>query len=126
MNTNDIVKALAEKGFSISEQEVQSKISANKLSAPTGQIQNPFVAPVPAQTSAAHQLHNAPGISYRVFDMIIEISLHVPYRLANIAEIVKEAATVGISQKQVEEAVNALDAEGKCIEPVDEELLFVF
>jgi DNA replicative helicase MCM subunit Mcm2 (Cdc46/Mcm family) len=45
------------------------------------------------------------------------MSLHVPYRLANIAELVKEAATVGISQKQVEEAVNTLNVEGKCIEP---------
>ena len=45
------------------------------------------------------------------------MSLRLPYRLANIAEIVKEAATLGISQKQIEEAVSALDAEGKCIEP---------
>ena len=140
MNTHDIVKTLAEKGFSISESEVQSKIdafsktfripaeeagraalnhfiSANKLSASTGQIQNPVVAPAPAQAVAAHQLHNAPGINDRVFELIIEMSLRVPYRLANIAEIVKEAATLGISQKQVEEAVSALDSEGKCIEP---------
>ena len=139
MNTHDIVKTLAEKGFSISEPEVQSKIdafsktfripaeeagraalnhfiSANKLSASTGQIQK-VVAPAPALPADAQKLHNAPGISDRVFELIIEMSLRVPYRLANIAEIVKEAATLGISQKQVEEAVSALDSEGKCIEP---------
>jgi len=140
MNTQDIVKTLAEKGFSISEPEVQSKIdafsktfripaeeagraalnhfiSANKLSAPTGQIQNPVAVLAPALPAGAQKLHNATGISDRVFELIIEMSLRVPYRLANIAEIVKEAATVGISQKQVEEAVIALYAEGKCIEP---------
>jgi hypothetical protein len=137
MITQDIVKALAEKGFSIGEQEVQSKIDAfsktfrlsaeeaaravlnhfiatNKLSAavkskvpapvPTGQIQTPVTAP-------------APPISDIVFKLIIEMSQRVPHRLANVAEIINEAATVGISQKQVEEAVNTLDAEGKCIEP---------
>lgn len=76
MNTQDVVKTLAEKGFSISEQEVQSKIdtfsktfrlpveeasraalnhfiSTNKLSAP---IKNKAPAPVPTgqnQTPAA-------------------------------------------------------------------------
>jgi transcriptional regulator len=142
MNTQNIVKTLAEKGFSVSEQEVQSKIDAfskkfclpveeaaraalnhlietNKLSAPvknkvpaldpTGQIQTPVAAPAPAQTAAA--------ISDRVFKLIVEISLRVPHRLASCAEIVKEAASAGISQKQVEEAVNTLNTEGKCIEP---------
>jgi hypothetical protein len=140
MNTHDIVKTLAEKGLCISDQEVQSKIdafsktfrlpaeeagraalnhfiSANKLSAPTGQIQNPVAVPAPAHAAAAQRLHSAPGISDRVFELIIEMSQRVPYRLVSCAEIVKEAATVGISQKQVEEAVSALDAEGKCIEP---------
>jgi hypothetical protein len=150
MSSSEIVKALAEKGFTISEQEVQSKIDAfsktfrlpaeeaaraalnhfieaNKLSAPTknkvpapvttGQIQTPVAPLTPMQTAAATQLHDAPGISDRVFKLIVEMSLRVPYRLANCAEIVKEAATAGISQKQVEEAVNTLYAEGKCIEP---------
>jgi DNA replicative helicase MCM subunit Mcm2 (Cdc46/Mcm family) len=45
------------------------------------------------------------------------MSQRVPYRLVSCAEIVKEAATVGISQKEVEEAVSTLDGEGKCIEP---------
>ncbi|WAM22648.1 MAG: hypothetical protein OI715_00715 (plasmid) [Candidatus Methanoperedens sp.] len=142
MNTQDIVKALAEKGFSISDQEVQSKIDAfskifrlpteeaaraalnhfistNKLSAPiknkvtapvpTGQIQTPVAAPAPTQTAAA--------ISDRVFKLIVEISRRVPHRLASCAEIVKEAASACISQKQVEDAVNTLNTEGKCIEP---------
>jgi hypothetical protein len=150
MNSRDIVKALTEKGFSISEQEVQSKIDAfskdfrlpaeeagraalnhfisvnglfapikNKVPtpAPTGQIQTPVAAPATTQTAAAPQRHDAPGISDRVFKLIVEMSQRVPYRLANCAEIVKEAATMGISQKQVEEAVNALISEGNCIEP---------
>ncbi|MGB8218684.1 MAG: hypothetical protein WCE94_15405 [Candidatus Methanoperedens sp.] len=137
MITQDIVKALAEKGFSIGEQEVQSKIDAfsktfrlpaeeaaraalnhfietNKLYAavkskvpapvPTGQIQTPVTAP-------------APAISSIVFKLILEMSQCAPHRLASCAEIVKEAAAAGISQKQVEEAVNTLNAEGKCIEP---------
>lgn len=141
MNTQDIVKALAEKGFSISEQEVQSKIdtfsktfrlpaeeavraalnhfiSTNKLSAPAGQIQTPVAPLTPTQTAAANQLHDAPGISDRVFKLIIEMSRSVPFRLASYAELIKETAPLGYSQKQVEETVNALIAEGKCIEPL--------
>ncbi len=150
MSSREIVKALAEKGISISEQEVQSKIdafskdfrlpveeasraalnhfiSANKLSVPTknkaptpapaGQIQTPVAPLTPTQTAAATQLHDALGISDKVFKLIIEMSLHVPYRLATCAEIVKEASTVGISQKQVEDAIIAFIAEGECIEP---------
>jgi biotin operon repressor len=140
MNIQDVVKALTEKGFNISEQEVRSKIdtfsktfrlpaeeagraalnhfiSTNKLSAPAGQNQTPVAALTPTLTAAAHQLHDAPGISDRVFKLIVEMSRRVPYRLASCPEIVKEAATMGISQKQVEEAVNALITEGNCIEP---------
>jgi hypothetical protein len=140
MNSRDIVKALTEKGFSISEQEVQSKIDAfsktfrlfaeeaarvalnhfistNKLSTPAGQNQTPVAPLTPTQTAAAPQRHDAPGISDRVFKLIVEMSQRVPYRLANCAEIAKEAATMGISQKQVEDAVNALITEGNCIEP---------
>jgi hypothetical protein len=134
MNTHDIVKTLTEKGFSISEPEVQSKIDAfsktfripaeeagraalNHFISANKQIQTPVAAPAPAQVAVAPQLYNAPGISDRVFELIIEMSMRAPSRLANIDEIVKEAATMGISQKQAEEAVSALDAEGKCIEP---------
>jgi hypothetical protein len=150
MNTHDVVKTLAEKGFSVSEQEVQSKIDAfsktfrlpaeeaaraalnhfietNKPSAPeknkvpapvpTGQIQTPVAPLTPTHTVAAPQLHDAPVISDRVFKLIIEISQRVSYHLANYPDIIKEAATVGIAQKQVEDAINALIAEGKCIEP---------
>ena len=154
MSSRDIVKALAEKGVTISEQEVQSKIDAfsktfrlpaeeaaraalnhfistNKLSAPiknkapvpvpTGQIQTPAAEPVLAQTAAAPtsapQLHAAPGISDRVFKLIKEMSLRVPYRLANYTELIKESGTLGLSQKQVEDDVKNLIAEGKCIIP---------
>lgn len=154
MNTQDVVKTLAEKGFDISEQEVQSKIdtfsktfrlpeeeatraalnhfiSTNKLSAPikskapapvtTGQIQTLAAEPVLAQSTAAPtsatQLHVAPDISDRVFKLIKEMSQRVPYRLANYTELIKESGTLGLSQKQVEDEVNTLIAEGKCIEP---------
>ncbi|MFZ2411028.1 MAG: hypothetical protein WAW23_05620 [Candidatus Methanoperedens sp.] len=154
MNTQDVVKALAEKGFDISEQEVQSKIdtfsktfrlpaeeaaraalnhfiSTNKLSAPVknkapapvpaGQIQTPAAEPVLAQTAAAPtsapQLRVATGISDRVFKLIKEMSQRVPYRLANYTELIKESETIGLSQKQVEDDVKTLIAEGKCIEP---------
>ncbi len=151
MRTQDVVKALAEKGFSISEQEVQSKIDAfskdfrlpaeeagraalnhflsvnglfapikNKVPtpAPTGQIQTPVATPATTQTAAAPLLHDAPGISDRVFELIVEMSRSVPYRLASYAELIKETAPLGYSQKEVEETVNALIAEGKCIEPL--------
>ena len=154
MNTQDVVKTLAEKGFSISEQEVQSKIDAfsktfrlpieeaaraalnhfistNKLSAPiknkapapvpTGQIQTPAAGTTLTQTAAApvsaSQLHAAPGIGDRVFKLIKEMSQRVPYRLANYTELIKESKTMGLSRKQVEDDVNTLIAEGKCIEP---------
>ncbi len=147
MNTQDIIKVLAEKGFDISELEVQSKIDAfsrafrlpaeeaaraalshfmsiNKLSpAPAKSNRS-----VPAQTGQNHtqaavsapaQVLDAPYDVYdKVFGLIIKLSSRAPYRLASCAEVVKEAASVGITPIEVEETIKALIEKGKCIEPL--------
>jgi hypothetical protein len=148
MNTQDVVKTLTEKGISISEQEVQSKIdtfsktfrlpaeeaaraalnhfiSIKKAPEPIptvqAQAQTPATAPVLTKAAAvptsAPQPPVAPGMSVLVFKLIKEMSARVPYRLANYSELIKESENMGLSQKRVENDVNTLIAEGKCIEP---------
>ncbi len=151
MSSREIVKTLAEKGFSISEQEVQSKIdtfsktfrlpaeeanraalnhfiSINKLSAPiknkvpspvpAGQNQTPAAKPVSTQTADAPaslpQLRVALDMNDVILKLIKEMSNRVPHRLTSFSELIMES---GLSQKQIEDYVNTLIAEGKCIEP---------
>ncbi len=151
MNIQDIIKVLAEKGFDISELEVQSKIDAfsrdfslpaeeaaraalshfmsvNQLSAasakskgpapgPAAQVQTPVSTPTTAQAAVTTR-----DINEKVFALIVELSSRVPYHLANLAEVIREAASAGIAQSRVEEAVKTLIENQRCIEPLIGEL----
>ncbi len=144
MNIGDIIKALAEKGISITEQEVQSKIgsfsrdfrlsaeeatraalnhfisiskssvASAKLKAPVAEATEQVLTPSPAlaQVDIASR-----DTSDNIFALIVKLSNCVPCRLASQTDIIREAASTGITPNEVEYAIKALVEKGKCIEP---------
>ncbi len=136
MDTQDVIKSLAEKGLAITDEDVRTKIdtfsktfhlpfdeacraaishfvSANKtLTAPAAQP-----TPAPSSTSA-QAVASPPDIIEKVFALIVNLSNRVPYRLAHFSDVLEEAALVGIAENKVSEAVKNLIETERCTEPL--------